>query len=63
MTFRLTTVHENARSALECDSEAAALKPTEGGSQRYRTPRCLAQNDTSGLEFRFSSFEFRPCAI
>jgi hypothetical protein len=32
MTFRLTTVHENARSALECDSEAAALKPTEGGS-------------------------------
>jgi len=27
--FRLTAVHENARSALECDSEAAALIPND----------------------------------
>jgi hypothetical protein len=28
MILRLTTVHENARSALECGSEAAALIPS-----------------------------------
>jgi hypothetical protein len=33
MILRLTTVHENARSALECGSEVAALNPKrKGGS-------------------------------
>jgi hypothetical protein len=37
-----TTLHENARSALECGRETAALNPKrKGGSWRYRTPRRL----------------------
>jgi hypothetical protein len=33
MILRLTTLHENARSALECGSEAAALNSKrKGGS-------------------------------
>jgi len=45
MILRLPTAHENARSAMECGSEAAALEslaqrryPSADG---YRTPRCL----------------------
>ena len=42
MMLLLTTVHQDARSALDCGSEAAALNPKrKGGSWRYRTPRCL----------------------
>jgi hypothetical protein len=31
MILRLTTLHENARSALDCGSEAAALNPKQKG--------------------------------
>jgi G3E family GTPase len=44
--WRAPRNHENARSALECGSEAAALESQrKGGSKRYRTPRCLRHND------------------
>jgi hypothetical protein len=39
MVLCLTKLHENARSALHCGSEAAVFNPErQGGSWRYRTP-------------------------
>jgi hypothetical protein len=46
-----SNLHENARSALDCGSVAAALNSKrKGGSWRYRTPRCLRHNHFHGSE-------------
>jgi hypothetical protein len=54
MIHRLSTVHENARSALECGSEAERScrldSKRQGGSWRFRTPRCLRHSDFLGSE-------------
>jgi len=53
MILRLTTLHENARSALECGPamrdrlEFRAKSPSADG---YRTPRCLRHNHFHGSE-------------
>jgi hypothetical protein len=65
MILRLVTLHEGARSALECGSGArgaAALNPKEGGSLRYRTPRRFAHlHRGEGSLQLFSFSELRGC--
>jgi len=53
MILRLTTLHENARSALECGPamrDRLGLKAKSPSADGYRTPRCLRHNHFHGSE-------------